>query len=120
MNVRLTHQHIRFRITASELQTLLAGEALQTMVTFPDRSRLIFHVMSHPTLKVPFSLKHTQYYWTILFFRREDHHFYLNVSKQTLVDLNRKIPSKEGTTATLDNRSSEPLQITLEVDVLNP
>lgn len=104
MNIRLSDQQIRFRMTKTELTDLLAGKSIQTKTTFPDNTSLNFYV-NIGLQKSPTVLK------------RDKDIIMLYIEERQAKELEKKIPTKKGISLVLGKEAEPLLKVVVEVDV---
>ena len=104
MNVRLSSDSIRFRISTDELETVLRTRTLAGATPLPpDGQQLRYEVMVG-TFPAPLRLAHADGKMTLL------------VSRKALSDLAEMLPLREGLSG-FENVGSSSLKISLEIDI---
>ena len=110
MNIRLSRNQVRFRISPEELLRLLKGESVEEITCFPGSMALCYRVDATPDEALPIK--------TPLRLRWKDNRLSLAVATSALGALAQRLPSRDGI------ESQEPsaqlgatLQYSLEVDI---
>lgn len=106
MNVRISNQAVRFRLSQSELEQVLLGDMVRADVILGEQGKLGFGLYISETKVLPL-------------FHREGDFYKIPVLRDLLEKLNKLKPTKEGITLPIQGKTSEPLLMTIEVDVRN-
>lgn len=105
MNLRVTRQHLRVRLTTGELDALLRGEGLLETLTLPDATQLRFRLnATRETAAIRFA----------------EGCLDIEACTRELGELRDRLPSRDGIRLTFGIPDDAPLRIDIEVDVREP
>ena len=103
MNLRISQNALRFRISRDELGQLLEGTVLAEIVLLPLGHRYAFAISAVKEENVGLSM--------------EGDRLRLHVPRLQLAALSQRLPSREGISGEWLGQNGETLALTLEVDV---
>lgn len=101
LNIRISNQSIRLRISYKEFRELQKGAMLREQITMPQTQRMSFYLNSAASYGCIF----------------EKGEFKFHIPDSDLELLARKLPSKSGLEWKIKNPNTKSLKIILEVDV---